>query len=153
MWKSPKSHTIISWNWSYSPWIVALAHFDHIMWFRPTWMLTNTPWYVSYSTLLPFVSRGNSKGISVLPPGIFPALATSMLLLISWMGCNTGLIFRLVLAMVCGCFKRKAVRLRFLVLTIKIGYKTESCGSVHDCWNTGNSIRPKWPLGCWPQTA
>lgn len=53
-----------------------------------TWMLTKTPWYVSYSTLLPFVLRGNSKGISVLPAGTFPALATSMLLLISWMGCS-----------------------------------------------------------------
>lgn len=53
-----------------------------------TWMLTNTPWYVSYSTLLPFVLRGNSKGISVFPAGTFPALATSMLLLISWIGCS-----------------------------------------------------------------
>lgn len=51
-----------------------------------TWMLTKTPWYVSYSALLLFVFRGNSKGISVLPAGTFPALATSMLLLISWMG-------------------------------------------------------------------
>lgn len=51
-------------------------------------MLTKTPWYVSYSTLFPFVLRGNSKGISVFPAGTFPALATSMLLLISWIGCS-----------------------------------------------------------------
>lgn len=57
-------------------------------WKALTWMLTKTPWYVSYSTLLPFVLRGNSKGISVFPAGTFPALATSMLLLISWIGCS-----------------------------------------------------------------
>ena len=35
-----------------------------------TWILTNTPWYVSYSGLLPLGFSGISKGSSVLPFGV-----------------------------------------------------------------------------------
>lgn len=53
-----------------------------------TWILTKTPWYVSYRTLLPFICSGNSKGISVLPLGSFPGFTISMVLLIIWIGCK-----------------------------------------------------------------
>lgn len=40
-------------------------------------MLTKTPWYDSYRTLLGLGFKGISKGISVMPAGIFPGGLTS----------------------------------------------------------------------------
>jgi len=60
-----------------------------VEWSSLTCMLMNTPWYVSYRTLLPLACSGNSKGISVLPAGIFPGFTSSMLLDTSWTGCRT----------------------------------------------------------------
>ena len=42
-----------------------------------TWILTNTPWYVSYSCLWTFGFSGISNGISVFPPGSLPGFAIS----------------------------------------------------------------------------